>query len=71
MDVDDHVMRGLTEEINGFDQVRSTMKATLDAMAPDERHQIEEASAVLRRARAGQGLPSLPLSVIQRKAPAQ
>ena len=71
MDVDDHVMRALAEEINGFDQVRSTMKATLDTMAPEERQQIEQASAVLRRARAGQGFPSLPLTVVHRKATAE
>jgi integrase len=67
MDVDDFVLRNLREQVAAFDQIRSNMRATLDSMTPLERKEIEEASVILRRARAGQGVRSLPLTVIQRR----
>jgi Phage integrase family len=62
---DDFVIRNLTDQIESFDRVRTTMRELLNRLDPDERTQIEEASAVLRRARAGQGMRSLPLTVVR------
>jgi hypothetical protein len=62
---DDFVIRNLTDQIESFDRVRTTMRELLNRLDPDERTQIEEASAVLRRARAGQGVRSLPLTVVR------
>ena len=65
---DDFVIRNLTDQIESFDRARTTMRELLNRLDPDERAQIEEASAVLRRARASQGLRSLPLTVVRNEA---
>jgi hypothetical protein len=67
MDADDFVIRNFTDQIDAFDQVRTKMREALNRLDPEERQHIENASTVLRRARASQGLRSLPLTVIDRK----
>jgi len=67
MDADDFVIRNFTDQIDAYDHVRTKMCAALDRLDPEERRHIEDASTVLRRARASQGLRSLPLTVIERK----
>jgi hypothetical protein len=67
IDADDFVIRNLTDQIDAYNQVRSKMREALDRLDPEERQHIEDASTVLRRARASQGLQSLPLTVIDRK----
>ncbi|SDL13217.1 Phage integrase family protein [Lentzea albidocapillata subsp. violacea] len=69
MDAADFVIRNLGEQITSFEQVRDTMREGLAAMDPQDRQEIEEASAVLRKTRAGQGRTTLPLTVIHREAP--
>ena len=66
MGADDFVIRNFTDQITSFDRVRTRMREALHNLDPDERKQIEEASVVLRRARAGQGVKSLPLTVLHR-----
>ena len=70
MDVDEFVIRNLREQIAAFDQVRSKMRRSLEAMRPEERKEVEEAAIILRRARAGQGLRSLSLTVVDRRGSA-
>ena len=65
---DDFVIRNFTDQIEAYDRVRTTMREALERLDPEDRQQIEDASAVLRRARASQGLRSLPLTVIPSKA---
>ncbi|MCN9244817.1 hypothetical protein NGF19_29230 [Streptomyces sp. RY43-2] len=44
------------------------MRKQLDAMDSEERQEVEEASAVLRKARASRGRATLPLMVINRRS---
>jgi len=53
MDVDAFVVRNLDEQITAFGQVAATMRRTLEALPADERAEVEEASRILRKARAG------------------
>lgn len=64
--VDDFVIRNFSDQIASFDQVRTKMRQTLETMDPADREQVEEASAVLRKARATRIRTPLPLSVIRR-----
>jgi integrase len=63
---DDFVIRNFSDQISSFDQVRNKMQETLAKMDPTDREQIEDASAVLRKARAVQNRTPLPLTVIRR-----
>ncbi|MFF8392027.1 hypothetical protein [Streptomyces sp. NPDC016172] len=67
MDVDDFVIRNLTEQIGAFQQVIAAMQKELAGLPDGERSEIEEASAVLRKARATHGRTMLPLTVIARR----
>jgi integrase-like protein len=58
MAADDFVVRNLNDQINAFDRVRTKMREQLRNMDAEERQQIEEASTVLRKSRASQGLPT-------------
>ncbi|QHC23220.1 hypothetical protein GR130_19225 [Streptomyces sp. GS7] len=66
MDVDGFVIRNLTDQIAAFQQVIATMQNELAGLPDDERSEIEEASAVLRKARATHGRTTLPLTVANR-----
>lgn len=69
MDADEFVTRNLTDQITAFSQVLTTMREELAAMDSAQRKEIEEASAVLRKSRAAQGRPTLPLTVVNRRTP--
>src|SRR5664279_5495600 len=49
----DYVTANLTAEIDAFTQVADTMGRRLSELTPEQRTEVEEASRVLRRARAG------------------
>jgi integrase len=51
------VADNLTAQIDSFNRVLTVMRDRLETLDPDEREHIEEAAAVLRRARAGAVLP--------------
>ncbi len=61
MDVDAFVVRNLDEQITAFGQVAATMHHTLDALPAEERAEVEEASRILRKARAARGQTQLPV----------
>jgi integrase len=64
---DDFVVRNLNDQINAFDRVRTKMREQLREMDAKERQEIEEASTVLRKSRASQGLPTtLTITPIER-----
>jgi integrase len=63
---DDFVIRNFSDQISSFDQVRDKMRESLVKMEPAERERIEEAGAVLRKARAAQVRTPLPLTPIHR-----
>ncbi|WP_434600471.1 tyrosine-type recombinase/integrase [Streptomyces sp. A5-4] len=65
MDVDPFVVRNLDDQIGSFQGVVATMRSLMEAMGVDERGEIEEAAAVLRKVRAvaGTGSVSLPMPV--------
>lgn len=70
MDVDDFVVRGMDEEIAAYRKRVDQMRDQVQAMDPDERERVEEASAVLRKVRAaqaGRGAVALPMPVVRRE----
>ncbi|WP_437105377.1 hypothetical protein [Streptomyces sp. enrichment culture] len=68
MDADDFVVRNLTDQITAFTTVADTMRDRLSKLPTDEREEIEEASAVLRKVRATRDHKLLPLTVIRKDA---
>lgn len=66
MDAAEFVTTALTAQITAFEQVLARMNRYLAAMPAHERAALEEASTVLRRARAGAPRPLLPLTVVNR-----
>lgn len=69
-DTDSWVIANMSSEIDAFGNVAARMREHLDAMPADEREQIEQASAMLRRTRAGTPRTLLPLTVVHRDPPA-
>jgi integrase len=57
MDAASHVRVNLYAEIDAFSRVAKTMRRHLDALGPEERAEVEEASRVLRRTRAARRIP--------------
>lgn len=53
----DYVIANLGAEIDAFARVAERMRRRLGELEPDERAEVEEASRILRRARAGRRLP--------------
>lgn len=62
----DFIVDNLSAEIDQFDTVVTAIRAQLESLDVAERRRIEEASAVLRKTRASQGISTLPLTVIDR-----
>ncbi|MEV7691359.1 tyrosine-type recombinase/integrase [Streptomyces bungoensis] len=62
MDAAEFVITALTAQITAFEQVTDRMRRSLALLPAAERAEIEEASAVLRRARAGSAHSLLPLT---------
>lgn len=65
IDADDFVIRNLTDQINAFKDVATTMTAQLDQLPSEERAAIEDASTVLRKTRAIRDHKLLPLTVVR------
>jgi integrase len=57
MDAAGYVLASLTAEIDAFTAVASTMRRRLSELDPAQRAEVEEASRILRRARAARSLP--------------
>jgi hypothetical protein len=53
----DYVLASLTAEIDAFAAVADTMRRALSRLDPAQRAEVEEASRILRRARAARTLP--------------
>ncbi|TGA99693.1 site-specific integrase [Streptomyces sp. MZ04] len=68
MDADDFVVRNLGDQITAFTTVANTMRDRLGGLPDDEREEIEQASAVLRKVRATRDHTLLPLTVIRPEA---
>ncbi|WP_407563113.1 tyrosine-type recombinase/integrase [Streptomyces sp. 184] len=66
MDAAEFVTTALTAQITAFEQAASRMTTRLAALPATEREQLEQASTVLRKARAASGHPLLPLTVVDR-----
>ncbi|MFF1962481.1 tyrosine-type recombinase/integrase [Streptomyces sp. NPDC058232] len=69
MEAAEFVITALTAQISAFEQVTDRMRRQLASLPAAERQEIEEASAILRKARAG-AHTLLPLTVITRTDPA-
>ncbi|WP_405759814.1 site-specific integrase [Streptomyces sp. NBC_01420] len=55
MEVDEFVLRNLDDQITAFKGTVETVRKLMESMGQDERDEVEEASAVLRKVRAVQG----------------
>jgi integrase len=60
--VADYVQANLTAEIDAFTKVAETMRRRLNELPSDERADVEDASRLLRRARAGRHLPIIAVT---------
>ncbi|MGP4052799.1 hypothetical protein [Streptomyces sp. 2A115] len=69
MDADGFVIRNLSDQITAFTDVSHRMQQQLSDMPDEERQEIEEASAVLRKVRATRDHKLLPLTVIPPQGP--
>lgn len=67
IDAEDFVLRNLTDQAVAFGQVAAAMRTKLHSLPETARAELEQASALLRKARAGGdlrgGRPLLPLTV--------
>ncbi|REH35749.1 hypothetical protein BCF44_117137 [Kutzneria buriramensis] len=67
MDVDDFVIRNLTDQATAFIQIATAMREKVQDLPEAERAEVETASAVLSKVRASRdpsaGRPLLPLTV--------
>ncbi|MEV3959246.1 hypothetical protein [Streptomyces albogriseolus] len=70
MDAAEFVISAFTAQITAFEQVTDRMRRRLAALPATERQEIEEASTILRKARAGNTHALLPLTVVSRTDPA-
>lgn len=66
LDVDDFVLRNLTDQADAFSHVATAMRDRLHDLDDNDRAEIERASAVLRKMRGGGRHQLLPLTVISR-----
>ena len=57
MDAAEYVLDSLTAEIGAFAAVAGKMRSSLSQLGPAQRAEVEEASKILRRARAARTLP--------------
>ncbi len=72
MDAASFVTTAMTKEITAYEAVAATMRRNLAELPAGERTEIEQASAVLRKARLAGGRALLPLTVLtpRRRGPA-
>ena len=64
MDVDNFVLRNLTDQITSYQNVLDSMHTTLASYDDAERDEVERAAAVLRKVRAGSDRIQLPITPI-------
>jgi hypothetical protein len=62
MDVDDFVLRNLTDQITSYQNVLDSMHIKLASYDDAEREEVERAAAVLRKVRAGSGRIQLSIT---------
>jgi hypothetical protein len=62
MQAADYVTANLTAQVDAFSAVAETMRRRLAELSPADRADVEDASRLLRRARAARQLPLLPTS---------
>ncbi len=68
LDAADFVITNLTAQIGAYAAVATTMRERLADMPEADRIEVEEASVILRRLRAGTDRKMLPLTVLPRSA---
>ncbi|KUL69412.1 MULTISPECIES: tyrosine-type recombinase/integrase [unclassified Streptomyces] len=61
MEADEFVVKNLDDQISAFKGTAETMRKLVEAMSQDEREEVEQASAVLRKVRAAQGRSAVSL----------
>jgi hypothetical protein len=66
MDTAEFFHHRLTAQITAFEQGTDRMRRRLAALPAEQRQEIEEASTILRKARAGNAHTLLPLTVVSR-----
>lgn len=64
----DYVTANLTAEIDAFTRVAEQMRRNLSDLDPEERDEVEQASQLLRRARAARQLPIIAITSSKRTA---
>jgi len=64
MDVDDFVIRNLTDQITSYQNVLDSMRTKLATFDEEQRNEVEQAAAVLRKVRAGAGRIQLPITAV-------
>jgi hypothetical protein len=69
MDAAEFVITALSAQVTAFEQVTDRMRRSLAALPAAERAEIEEASTILRKARAGASHTLLPLTVADNASP--
>ncbi|MDQ0935072.1 tyrosine-type recombinase/integrase [Streptomyces turgidiscabies] len=70
MDAAEFVITAFTAQITAYEQVTERMQRRLAALPAAQRQEIEEASTILRKARAGNTHTLLPLTTVPRTDPA-
>jgi len=58
----DYVIANMSSEIDAFNRVVDTMRRRLTELEPEQRAEIDDASRILRRARAARRIPIIPVS---------
>jgi integrase len=62
MQAADYVIANMSSEIDAFNRVVDTMRRRLSELEPEQRAEIDEASRILRRARAARRIPITPVT---------
>ena len=60
MQAADYVIANMSGEIDAFNRVVDTMRRRLSELGPEQRAEIDDASRILRRARAARRIPIIP-----------
>jgi integrase len=69
METDEFVVRNLDDQITAFKGTAETMRKLMEGMSVDERGEVEEAAAVLRKVRAAAGSTAVALPMPTFPAP--
>jgi integrase len=66
MEAADYVITNLTDQVHAYSDVAAKMRKNLAELPADERAEIEEASAIMRKARATSAHTLLPLTTVSK-----